>query len=144
MRRAPVTLLLGLLLVLSAMPDTMAAPVLKELLVDRYGASLREAQTFMAVNLLGAAAAIPLLVRARRRWSPVTLLVVASLADGVLLGALAAPVGLHASLAIRVAEGVTDVLVFASLFDLVRRAAGTHAAWGLGIASTPLLLGLGA
>ena len=143
-RRAPVTLLLGLLLVLSAMPDTMAAPVLKELLVDRYGASLREAQTFMAVNLLGAAAAIPLLVRARRRWSPVTLLVVASLADGVLLGALAAPVGLHASLAIRVAEGVTDVLVFASLFDLVRRAAGTHAAWGLGIASTPLLLGLGA
>lgn len=143
-RRAPVTILLGLLLVLSAMPDTMAAPVLKELLVDRYGASLREAQTFMAVNLLGAAAAIPLLVRARRRWSPVTLLVVASLADGVLLGALAAPVGLRASLAIRVAEGVTDVLVFASLFDLVRRAAGAHAARGLGIASTPLLLGLGA
>jgi len=33
-RRAPVTLLLGLLLVLSAMPDTMAAPVLKELVGD--------------------------------------------------------------------------------------------------------------
>lgn len=136
-------LLLAVLLLLSAMPDTMAAPVLKEMFVDRYGASVRDAQLFMAVNLLGAVAAVPLLVWGRRHAGPVALLVGASLADAALLGALAAPVGFWPSISIRCAEGVTDVVVFAALFDLVRRVSGTHAARGLGIASTPLLLGLG-
>lgn len=130
-------------MLLSAMPDTMAAPVLKEMFVDRYGASARVAQLFMAVNLLGAVAAIPVLLAARRRVGPVGLLVAGSLADAGLLGVLAAPIGLVPSLAVRAAEGVTDVVVFAALFDLVRRNAGAHAARGLGIASTPLLLGLG-
>ena len=58
--------LIALLLVLSAMPDTMAAPVLKELFVDRYGATVKEAQVFMAINLLGAVAAVPLLLWWRR------------------------------------------------------------------------------
>jgi MFS family permease len=139
-----VTVLLALLLVLSAMPDTMAAPVLKEVFVDRYGATIREAQFFMAANLLGAAASIPAIVWLRRRCGPVGMLVAGSLADALLLGALAAPIGLNASLAVRAAEGVTDVVVFAGLFDLVRRVSGPHAARGLGLASTPLLLGLGA
>ena len=138
-----VTVLLALLLVLSAMPDTMAAPVLKEVFVDRYGATIREAQFFMAANLLGAAASIPAIVWLRRRCGPVGMLVAGSLADALLLGALAAPIGLNASLAVRAAEGVTDVVVFAGLFDLVRRVSGPHAARGLGLASTPLLLGLG-
>lgn len=137
------SLLLALLLLLSAMPDTMAAPVLKEMFIDRYGASVTQAQVFMAINLLGAAAAIPLLVWGRRRHGPVALLVAASLADAVLLGTLAAPIGLWPSLVLRAAEGVTDVVVFAALFDLVRRTSGAHAARGLGLASTPLLLGLG-
>ena len=136
-------MLLAVLLLLSAMPDTMAAPVLKEMFVDRYGATVTQAQVYMAINLLGAAAAIPLLVWARRRYGPVALLVAGSLADAVLLGVLAAPIGLWPSLALRAAEGITDVVVFAALFDLVRRTAGAHAARGLGVASTPLLLGLG-
>ena len=135
--------LIALLLVLSAMPDTMAAPVLKELFVDRYGATVKEAQVFMAINLLGAVAAVPLLLWWRRRAEPVRMLVIASLADAVLLGLLSAPIGLWSSLAVRAAEGITDVVVFASLFDLVRRNSGPHAARGLGLASTPLLLGLG-
>jgi MFS family permease len=135
--------LIALLLVLSAMPDTMAAPVLKELFVDRYGATVKEAQVFMAINLLGAVAAVPLLLWWRRRAGPVWMLVIASLADAVLLGLLSAPIGLWSSLAVRAAEGITDVVVFASLFDLVRRNSGPHAARGLGLASTPLLLGLG-
>lgn len=136
-------MLLAVLLLLSAMPDTMAAPVLKEMFVDRYGATVTQAQVYMAINLLGATAAIPLLLWARRRYGPVALLVGGSLADAVLLGVLAAPIGLWPSLALRAAEGITDVVVFAALFDLVRRTAGAHAARGLGIASTPLLLGLG-
>lgn len=143
MSRRPNALFLPLLLLLSAMPDTMAAPVLKELFVDRYGVTKGEAQIFMAINLVGALAAVPLLVWGRRRVGAVTLLVVGSLADAALLGALAAPVGFGASLALRAVEGVTDVVVFAALFDLVRRASGAHAARGLGYASTPLLLGLG-
>ncbi|MFO0961893.1 MAG: MFS transporter [Phycisphaerales bacterium] len=143
MRQRLIAILLPLLLLLSAMPDTMAAPVLKELFVDRYGVGPRAAQLFMAVNLVGALAAVPLLVWARRRASAVTLLVVGSVADAVLLGVLAMPVGFASSLVLRAAEGVTDVVVFAALFDLVRRRSGAHAARGLGYASTPLLLGLG-
>ena len=143
MTRWSTRLLIALLLLLSAMPDTMAAPVLKEMFVDRYGATVRQAQFFMAINLLGAVAAVPLLVWARRRVGPIWLLVAGSLADAALLGVLAAPIGLWPSLAVRAAEGVTDVVVFASLFDLVRRNSGSHAARGLGAASTPLLLGLG-
>lgn len=122
----------------------MAVPVLRELLVERYGVRPQGAQVFMAINLVGAAAAVPLLVWARPRFSAVGLLVAASLADTALLLLLAAPVGFTASLVLRALEGVTDVMVFAMLFDIVRRASGTHAARGMGMASTPLLLGLGA
>ena len=143
MRRRTNAALIALFLLLSAMPDTMAAPVLREILVDRYGASVPNAQLFMAINLLGAVGAVPLLAWVRRRWGPVRIVIGASIADAVLLAVLAAPIGLGASLAVRAAEGVTDVMVFASLFDLVRRNSGRHAARGLGMASTPLLLGLG-
>ncbi|MBL9141162.1 MAG: MFS transporter, partial [Phycisphaerae bacterium] len=136
-------LLLAALLLFSAVPDTMAAPVLKELFVDRYGVGARGAQVFMAINLVGALAAIPVLSWARRRASAVTLVVLASIADGCLLLLLAAPIGFAPSLVLRALEGVTDVVVFAALFDIVRAASGGHAARGLGLASTPLLLGLG-
>ena len=42
------------LLLLSALPDAMVAPVLRQLLVDRYGVSDGAAHMFMSVNLLGA------------------------------------------------------------------------------------------
>ncbi len=137
-------LFLGLLLLLSAIPDTMAAPVLKELFVDRYGVGPRDAQIFMAFNLVGALAAVPVLAWARKRVSAVALVVAGSLIDALLLLALAAPVGFTVSLGLRAAEGVTDVVVFAALFNIVRGASGVHAARGLGMASTPLLFGLGA
>ena len=143
MRRLSGSLFLSILLFLSAMPDTMAAPVLKELFVDRYGVSARQAQVFMAFNLVGALLAIPALVWARRRMGAVAILVAASLLDAALLVVLAAPIGFVPSLVVRGIEGVTDVVVFAALFDLVRRQSGAHAARGLGYASTPLLLGLG-
>ncbi len=134
---------LVILVLLSAMPDTMAAPVVKEILIDRYGASAQDAQLFNAINLLGAVAAIPLILTWRRRWSPERFVIVASLADALLLGAMALPLGLSWTLGLRALEGVTDVIVFAGLFDLVRRGAKGHVARGLGLASTPLMLGLG-
>lgn len=136
-------MLLVLLILFSAMPDTMAAPVVKELFIDRYGASAASAQLFNGINLLGAIAAIPLLWWGRRRWSPLRLLVAGSLCDAALLWAMILPLGLGWTLALRSLEGVTDVIVFAAVFELVRRSARGHLATGLGIASTPLLLGLG-
>jgi MFS family permease len=135
--------LLLLLILLSAIPDTMAAPVVKELLVDRYGASAPSAQIFNGINLLGALAAVPLLWSVRRRWGSRTLLIAASLADGALLAVMALPLGIGWTLALRCLEGVTDVLVFAALFDIVRGRSAGRVGVGLGIASSPLLIGLG-
>ena len=57
-----------LLILLSALPDAMLVPVLRDLLVERYGASAEAAQAFLAVNLLGAGLAVPLVRWLRRRW----------------------------------------------------------------------------
>lgn len=135
---------LAILVFLSAIPDTMAAPVVKELLIDRYHTSVAAAQFFNAVNLLGALAAIPLLVALRRRGTVEGMVVGAAAADAVLLAAMILPLGMGWTLALRSLEGVTDVLVFAGLFDLVRRGGRGHVATNLGVASIPLLLGLGA
>ncbi len=121
----------------------MAAPVVKELFIDRYGASQQAAQMFNGVNLLGGFVAIPLLWIARRKDRSVSLVMWGSIADALLLAAMACPLGLGWTLVIRALEGVTDVIVFAALFDLVRQSAKGRIATGLGIASTPLLLGLG-
>ncbi len=136
--------LLAILILLSAIPDTMAAPVVKELIVDRYGSTAREAQAFNGIHLLGALAAVPLLAWFRRRGSVQRRIAWASAADAILLGAMILPLGLGWTLMLRALEGVTDVLVFAGLFDLVRRSGSAHVAMRLGIASTPLLFGLGA
>lgn len=136
-------MMLAILILLSAMPDTMAAPVVKELFMDRYGASLQLAQIFNGINLFGALVALPLLWIVRRKDRSVSLVVWGSIADAILLGAMAFPLGLGWTLALRALEGVTDVIVFAALFDLVRRSSRGHVGAGMGIASTPLLVGLG-
>ncbi len=135
--------MLFILILLSAMPDTMAAPVVKELFIDRYGATPSAAQIFNGINLLGALVAIPLLWLGRAKERSVQFVVWGSVADALLLAAMACPMGLGWTLMIRALEGVTDVIVFAALFELVRQSARGHVATGLGLASTPLLLGLG-
>ena len=111
--------------------------------MDRYGASAGLAQMFNGINLFGAFAALPLLWLVRRRDYSMEMVFWGSIADALLLGAMACPLGLEWTLVVRALEGVTDVIVFAALFDLVRRASKDHVATGMGIASTPLLLGLG-
>lgn len=125
------------------MPDTMAAPVVKELFMDRYGASPSAAQVFNGINLLGAFAALPLLWLVRKRDHSIELVIWGSAADALLLGCMALPLGIEWTMMIRGLEGVTDVIVFAALFDIVRRSSAIRVATEIGIASTPLLLGLG-
>jgi hypothetical protein len=67
--------LIVLLIFLSAMPDTMAAPVVKELFMDRYGASPSMAQMFNGINLFGAFAALPLLWFVRGKNHSVALVI---------------------------------------------------------------------
>lgn len=98
---------------------------------------------FNGINLLGAFAALPLLWFVRRKNHSVALVIWGSIADALLLALMALPLGLEWTLVVRALEGVTDVIVFAALFDLVRRSSRGHVGAGMGIASTPLLMGLG-
>lgn len=140
--RWPLMLVLAMLL-LSTLPDGMVPPVLKGLFVDRYGVSAGAAHWFMAINLIGALLALPLLARLRQRVSPVVLLAGAAAADAVLLGVLMLPMGFGPSLAVRLVEGAADVMVIAVLFDLVGKA-GVSSTRGrrFGLAGTVLLLSL--
>ena len=91
----------------------MAAPVVKELFMDRYGASPGLAQMFNGINLLGAFAALPLLWLVRGKNHSVALVIWGSIADALLLAVMALPLGLEWTLVVRALEGVTDVIVFA-------------------------------
>ena len=112
-----------LLILLSALPDAMVVPVLRDLMVERYGATAEQAQAFLAVNLLGAGLAVPLVRRLRRRFPAWSIAAVGAMADGWLLALMWLPVGFPATLALRGAEGVADVMTFAALFQMLGPAA---------------------
>lgn len=133
-----------LLILLSALPDAMVVPVLRDLMVERYGATAEQAQAFLAVNLLGAGLAVPL-VRRLRRWFPAwSIAAVGAMADGWLLALMWLPVGFPATLALRGVEGVADVMTFAALFQMLGPAASGGLAWRMGTGATALVAGLGA
>jgi len=132
-----------LLIFLSALPDAMLVPVLRDLLVERYGASAEAAQAFLAVNLLGAGLAVPLVRWLRRRWPAWTVAAVGSFADASLLGLMWLPIGFKATLAVRCLEGVADVATFAALFQMLGSVGGRGAAWRMGVGASMLIGGLG-
>ena len=74
-----------LLIFLSALPDALVVPVLKDLFADRYGVSTAQAQLFLAVNLLGALLAIPLVKYMRRRMSGWAVVSSTAIVDGILM-----------------------------------------------------------
>ena len=133
-----------LLILLSALPDAMLAVVLRDLFVERYGVSAEAAQMFLAVNLLGAGLAVPL-VRWLRTSCPAWSIVAAgALADAALLGLMWLPVGFAPTLALRVLEGVADVATFAALFQILGQIQNRPAAWRMGVGASMLVGGLGA
>lgn len=138
----PITLAL---LFLSVLPDAMVVPVLPELFVGRYGVSTAVAHWFMAVNMLGALAVLPVLVIARRRLTPAMLLTGAAIANAALLALMALPIGFAGTVGVRFVEGAADLLVFAVLFDLLGKA-GTAGTRGrrMGVAGTVLMFALAA
>ena len=140
-RHVPLVLLL---ILLSALPDAMLAVVLRDLFVERYGVSAEGAQMFLAVNLLGAGLAVPL-VRWLRRSCPAWSVVAAgALADATLLGLMWLPLGFVPTLLLRVLEGVADVATFAALFQILGQIRNRPAAWRMGVGASMLVGGLGA
>lgn len=132
-----------LLILLSALPDAMLVPVLRDLLVERYGASAEAAQAFLAVNLLGAGLAVPLVQWLRRRWPAWTVAAVGAIADAALLGLMWLPIGFVPTLLVRCVEGIADVATFAALFQLLGAVGGRGSAWRMGVGASLLVGGLG-
>jgi MFS family permease len=141
--RSPVQRLVCLLIFLSALPDAMVVPVLKDLCVDRYGVSRTEAQAFLLVNLLGAAAAIGVVSRLQRSVEPVRLLIAASVLDALLIACLWLPLGWPGTMAVRALEGVPDAITFGVLMQLLGRSVSGSVAGRLGVGSMVLLGGVG-
>jgi MFS family permease len=132
-----------LLIFLSALPDALVVPVLKDLFADRYGVSTAQAQLFLAVNLLGALLAIPLVKCMRQRMSGWAVVSSTAIVDGILLAIMWLPIGFAGTLALRTIEGAVDVATFAALFQMLGRSDQQHRAWKLGLGATVLVAGLG-
>jgi len=141
--RSPVQRLVCLLIFLSALPDAMVVPVLKDLCVDRYGVSRTEAQAFLLVNLLGAAVAIGVVARLQRSIHPVRLLIAASVLDALLIACLWLPLGWPGTMAVRALEGVPDAITFGVLMQLLGRSVAGSVSGRLGLGSMVLLGGVG-
>ena len=139
--------LIGLLLVLTALPDAMVVPILEELMVERYGVAPGPAHAFISINLLGGLCALPLLRTTMRVGRPVLAVAIAAVADALLLAAMWLPIGFWPTIALRGLEGVADVVVFAVVFNLVGQSGQARAAglrFGIGAALLSIALGGGA
>ncbi|MCH8316708.1 MAG: MFS transporter [Planctomycetes bacterium] len=131
------------LLFLSALPDAMVVPVLRELLVERYDVSVGAAHAFMSVNLIGALAGIGLAGFIRRRCNLVNSITIAALANASLLAMMAVPIGFVPTLVLRCIEGAADLTVYAVLFAFIAQA-GPPSKRGrrMGAAATAMMLGI--
>ena len=131
------------LLFLSALPDAMVVPVLRQLIVERYGVSVGAAHAFMSVNLIGALAGIGLAGFIRRRCNLVNAITIAALANAALLAMMAVPIGFVPTLVLRCVEGAADLTVYAVLFAFISQA-GSPATRGrrMGGAATAMMLGI--
>lgn len=133
------------LLFLCGLPDAMVVPVLKQLLVDRYGISVGAAHLFMAVNLIGAGAATLVIGRLRLLATTGRIICVAALANAALLALLALPCGVALTFFLRTLEGAADIIVYALLFDLISRTgpAGSRGS-RMGLGAMVMMLGIAA
>ncbi|TVQ54713.1 MAG: MFS transporter [Phycisphaerales bacterium] len=140
--RWPLALAIGMLF-LGALPDGLIAPLLNDLFVQRYGASVGAAHWFMAVNLIGAIAVVPILSRLRRSLPPSVLLAGAAVVNGLLLALMALPIGFAATIVLRIFEGAADLAMLAIIFDLLGKAGrDSNRGARFGAAGTVLLFGL--
>lgn len=131
------------MLFVSALPDAMVVPVLKQLLVDRYGVSVGAAHAFMCVNLVGALAAIALVGFIRRKCNLANTILIAAILNAALLGIMAYPIGFIPTLFLRCAEGAVDLIVYAVIFTFIARTGPSNKrGQRMGAAATAMMLGI--
>ena len=130
---------------ITATPDAMVVPVLRALVIERYGAPISAAHLFMTINLLGALAAVTLMRFLQRRASHARVVRIAALTNAALLAVMALPIGLLPTLAVRFLEGAADLVVYAFVFSsLARSSASPRTGARMGAAGCALMLGVAA
>lgn len=134
---------LAAVMFLMMMPETLPVPVLRGLVIDRFGVSDGLATLFMVANMLGALIAAPLaglwVDRSGRRRR---LCVLALFADALAMQALAHPVDYSTFLALRVVEGGCHIVALTLLMSLVADAARERRGRALGWLGVGLTLGV--
>jgi len=131
---------------LAMLPVTLIVPVLKEVLIDRFGASTFWTHSFMSINLVGAVLASPLIAalcdRGSRRSRTITLALVG---DGVLLLAMSVAPTLPLLLALRAVEGAMHMLAISGLMALAAdHSDATHRGRVMGLLGACLMIGTAA
>jgi MFS family permease len=135
--------LLALLTLTVMLPVTLPVPVLKGLVVERFGVSGAAASWFMAANLVGALLAAPLVgLQVARSGRRRRLTVVALAADALLMQAMAHPHDYASLLLLRSFEGAAHITALTLLTGLVADAAGERRGRALGCVGAGLTLGV--
>jgi MFS family permease len=135
-------LLLGFVTLLLMLPETLPVPVLKGLVVDRFGVSATAASWFMAANLLGALLMAPWIGALAARHERARLCTLALLLDAALMQALAHPHDFPSFLLLRVLEGACHITALTLLMGIVADAAGERRGRALGCVGAGLTLGV--
>jgi MFS family permease len=118
-------LVLGLLAFLMLVPVTLPVTVLRGLVYDRFAVSELLASLFMSINMIGAVLAAPVAgALADRRGRRADLIMVALVADALLLHALTWPIPFAVFMAIRFVEGCAHITALSLLLSLASHARG--------------------
>lgn len=137
------TVLLGALTFLLMLPETLPVPVLRALVVDRFGVSDTLATLFLVANMLGALIATPLVgLHVDRTGRRRNLCLVALFADAVLMQTLAHPLDYGTFLMVRALEGAAHLSALTLLMSLVADAAAERRGRALGAVGCGLTFGV--
>jgi MFS family permease len=111
------------LLVLAVLPDALSYPGLKVVISERFGQSDASTQYFSLAALFGAFLALPILRRVRHL--PLSrLILIAGIAQALVVGAMALPISWGVLLCLRMFQGGLDLFTLAILTGAVARSLG--------------------
>lgn len=137
------TFLLGVLTFLLMLPETLPVPVLRGVVVERFGVSDSLATLFLVANMIGALIATPLVGLYVDRYGQRRILCVAAMAlDAVLMQSLCHAQSYPTFLLLRAFEGASHLAALTLLMSLVADAAGKQRGRALGAVGAGLTFGV--